>query len=155
MGGARRARALALAVALGAGVAACTTTPPADVPALRYRQWVSGGALEAAHGLGHWIEEFWLPDAGVWFVVDSEPLEDVLVGFAGFATLQERTRPNYGAPPDDTKPTELLVPVRIAEQAVALARLDRELEERRRRLGPEWTNSLAIKSRAELNPDQE
>src|SRR5262245_2178363 len=78
-------------------VSGCRSPSGDEVGALRYEVWVAGDLLEAEHGFGRWSEEFFLPESGVCFSVDANYDGD-MEAHALFATLGERTSPNYGEP---------------------------------------------------------
>jgi hypothetical protein len=134
---------------------ACAGPSSEFVRAMRYQIWVTEGSLEASHGFGQWIEEFWIPDEGVCFNAVNEGLDDAPIAHAFFATLEERTKPSYGAPMRDVTPVEVQISRLVADQAVAIARQQRDMDARRKTLGREWTEVLKIRSPSELDPDSD
>ena len=131
----------------------CVAPSGDDVRALRYEIWAADSPLEAVHGGGRWIEEFFLPESGVCFnVVDDRGDPEA---HAFFTTLDERTSPNYGEPHPAAPPIEIRVPREVAEQALELARIDREKTARSIQFGREWPGRCAMRPSAELNPQGE
>ncbi len=143
-------RTLASAVTAGVLVSSCVAPSEEVVLAMRYQVWVCPSILEAEHGGGKWIEEFWLPNAGVSFNAVQGLGDDAPVGHAFFATMSERTEPKYLTPTSDAKPTQMFVPRQVAEEAVAMARAQRELDAQQRSRGPEWANKLRIRQSSEF-----
>jgi len=142
-----------IATLLLALASSCRTPVGDDVLALRYEIWTVDSPLDAAHGFGKWIEEFFVPESGVCFNVVAEGGDAEAHAF--FATLEERTGPHYGEPHPATPPIEVRVPREIAEQALELACVDREWRARQVEFGREWPQHVTLRSSAELNPQDE
>jgi hypothetical protein len=131
-------------------IAAGCATPPADGPkepvrALRYRVMVVESALDYSHGGGQWIDELYLPDAGVvcnvvWNLETcaNEKGEHVFTGGwvptmnAFFGSMEERIGSGSDKSVDPRKPpVEITVPSELAERIMHVAEVEREQRRKR------------------------
>lgn len=130
-----------------AALGGCTAaSPDATVPALRFRQFLSNGAMDFSHGGGAWYDCLFLPDAGVvaqviWERDPAQPLGPERPRMYVYrSTLEAARQPPYrgeNAPAARRDPEPLRIPREFAARIVALADDTAELHARSLQLASE------------------